>query len=96
MTCGDGKRRDIEALGLAEGSEVELSAVAADGIDRRLSGFRVVVHDVPRGCCAAYYPETNPLLPLSHRDERSNTPAAKSVPVRITAALPKTVNALPR
>jgi hypothetical protein len=25
---------------------------------------------------------------LAHRDERSNTPAAKSVPVRITAAKP--------
>jgi molybdopterin-dependent oxidoreductase alpha subunit len=79
-------RRDVEALGLAEGSQVEFSAIAADGIDRRLSGFRVVIYDIPPGCCAAYYPETNPLLPLSHRDERSNTPAAKSVPVKITAA----------
>lgn len=33
-------------------------------------------------------PETNALLPLSHRDERSNTPAVKSVPVRITAVRP--------
>jgi anaerobic selenocysteine-containing dehydrogenase len=79
-------RRDVETLGIAEGSQIEFTAVAADGIDRRLGGFRVVIYDIPPGCCAAYYPETNPLLPLSHRDERSNTPAAKSVPVRITAA----------
>ena len=80
--------RDIEALGLHEGAAIEFTAVTDDGIDRRVGGFRVVSFDVPPGCCAAYYPETNDLLALSHRDRRSNTPAAKSVPVRITAMQP--------
>ncbi|MEN3289518.1 MAG: hypothetical protein V7634_3818 [Bradyrhizobium sp.] len=80
--------RDIDSLGLSEGANIEFSTVWNDGIDRRMSGFRVVAFDIPPGCCAAYYPETNALLPLAHRDERSNTPAAKSVPVRITAAKP--------
>jgi molybdopterin-dependent oxidoreductase alpha subunit len=80
--------QDIEDLGLHEGANVEFTAVTEDGIDRKVSGFRVVAFDVPPGCCAAYYPETNPLLALAHRDERSNTPAAKSVPVRITAMQP--------
>ena len=80
--------RDIEALGLHEGAAIEFTAVTDDGIDRRVGGFRVVSFDVPPGCCAAYYPETNDLLALSHRDRRSNTPAAKSVPVRITAMRP--------
>jgi hypothetical protein len=31
----------------------------------------------------AYYPETNPLLPLSHRDTKSKTPGAKSIPVLV-------------
>jgi hypothetical protein len=53
-----------------------------------VGGFKVVAYDVPKGCCAAYYPEANALLPLAHCDERSNTPAAKSVPVRITAMQP--------
>jgi anaerobic selenocysteine-containing dehydrogenase len=75
-------------LGLAEGSLIEFTTVSEDGIDRRVGGFKVVAYDVPQGCCAAYYPETNALLPLAHRDERSNTPAAKSVPVRVTAAGP--------
>jgi len=79
---------DIDALGLHEGAMIEFTAVTGDGIDRRVSGFRVVAFDIPPGCCAAYYPETNGLLALSHRDERSNTPAAKSVPVRITAVQP--------
>jgi molybdopterin-dependent oxidoreductase alpha subunit len=77
--------RDIAGLGLKEGARIQLSTVWNDDVDRRLDGFRVVAFDIPPGCCAAYYPETNVLLPLAHRDERSNTPAAKSVPVRITA-----------
>lgn len=77
--------RDIAALGLHEGADIEFTTVWHDDVERRLSGFRVVGYDIPPGCCAAYYPETNPLLPLAHRDERSNTPAAKSLPVRITA-----------
>jgi anaerobic selenocysteine-containing dehydrogenase len=80
--------RDIADLDLSEGSVIEFTTVSEDGIDRRVGGFKVVAFDVPQGCCAAYYPETNALLPLAHRDERSNTPAAKSVPVRITAAQP--------
>ena len=36
-----------------------------------------------RGCSAAYYPETNPLVPLEHTAEGSNQPAYKSVIVRL-------------
>jgi len=79
---------DMKELGLSEGSLIEFTSVIDDGVERRASGFRVVPYEVPRGCCAAYYPETNNLLPLSHRDQRSNTPAAKSVPVKITAMPP--------
>ena len=36
------------------------------------------------GCaCAAYYPETNGLVPLYSRDRQSGTPTSKSVPIRI-------------
>ncbi len=80
--------RDIEALHLQEGMLVAFTSVVDDGVERRVGGFRVMAFDVPQGCCAAYYPETNGLLALSHRDKRSNTPAAKSVPVRITAMQP--------
>ncbi|MEG6509951.1 FdhF/YdeP family oxidoreductase [Methyloligella sp. 2.7D] len=75
--------RDIEELGLAENDIIEFQAAAADKIERKVSGFRVVPFDMPQGCCGAYYPETNPLLSLAHRDERSNTPASKGVPVKI-------------
>ena len=42
-------------------------------------GFRIVSYDTPRGCAAAYYPETNPLVPLDSTAEGSNTPTSKSV-----------------
>ena len=32
--------------------------------------FLLVDYDIPRGCLAAYYPETNPLVPLSSYAER--------------------------
>ena len=48
--------------------------------------FRVVAYDQPRGCAAAYYPETNPLVPLEHTAEGSNQPASKSVIVRLEKA----------
>ncbi|SES23133.1 FdhF/YdeP family oxidoreductase [Rhizobium sp. NFR03] len=80
--------KDMATLGVPEGTVVDFAAVAGDGIERRAGGFKVVAYDVPEGCCAAYYPETNGLLSLSHRDTRSNTPAAKSVPVVITRTQP--------
>ena len=38
------------------------------------------------GDAAAYYPETNPLVPLDHVAAASNTPASKAVTVRLEPA----------
>ncbi|WP_034994209.1 FdhF/YdeP family oxidoreductase [Beijerinckia mobilis] len=80
--------KDIASLDLSEGDLIEFATVADDGVERRLSGFKIVAYDIPQGCCAAYFPETTALLPLSHRDRKSDTPAAKSIPVSIKAAKP--------
>jgi anaerobic selenocysteine-containing dehydrogenase len=56
-----------------------------DGVDRRLSGLKLTAYKLPRGTIAGYYPECNVLVPISHHDELSKTPASKSVPVRIEA-----------
>lgn len=45
--------------------------------------FQVVSYAIPRGCAAAYYPETNNLIPLSSVADKSNTPAYKSVVVSL-------------
>jgi hypothetical protein len=38
------------------------------------------------GCAAAYYPETNVLVPLDSVADVSNTPTSKSVVVRLEPA----------
>lgn len=60
-----------------------ICAVGATGVDRKVGGLRVVACDIPEGCIVGYYPECNPLLPLWHHEEKSKTPAAKSIPVSV-------------
>lgn len=76
---------EIERAGLADGQQVALMSDAEDGVHREVGGLVVTPYDLPAGCVAAYYPEMNPLIPLSHHEKLSKTPAAKSVPVRIRA-----------
>jgi formate dehydrogenase major subunit len=76
-------RDDIAALGFAEGDHVDIVSEWKDGSERQVPTFRIVAYDLPRGCAAAYYPETNPLVPLEHTAEGSNQPAYKSVIVRL-------------
>lgn len=75
---------DIAALGLQDGDRVDIETLWHDHVERKVLGFRLVSYDIPRGNLAAYYPETNPLVPLSSYGEDTFTPTSKSVPVRIT------------
>ncbi|MFI6346852.1 FdhF/YdeP family oxidoreductase [Streptomyces sp. NPDC050560] len=77
---------DAAALGHADGCYVDLVGEWRDGVERRAPGFRVVHYPTARGCAAAYYPETNVLVPLDATADTSNTPASKSVVVRLEAA----------
>jgi len=72
---------DIEMLGFKNGDWVDMSTVWDDNIERRANYFRLVEYDIPRGCIGAYYPETNPLVPLSSVGDVCNTPTSKSIPV---------------
>lgn len=74
-------REDIRALGFRDGDCVDLATVWDDGQDRRANRFRLVAYDIPRGNVAAYYPETNPLVPLSSVALNAGTPTSKSIPV---------------
>jgi hypothetical protein len=62
---------------------VDLITLSTDGFERRVRNFRVIGYSFPNGCCAAYYPETNPLVPLYAHDPQSFTPSSKSIPIRI-------------
>ncbi|MEU9260614.1 FdhF/YdeP family oxidoreductase [Streptomyces sp. NPDC053741] len=74
--------QDARDLGIADGSYTDLVSEWKDGVERRAPGFRVVHYPTARGCAAAYYPETNVLVPLDATADTSNTPASKSVVVR--------------
>ncbi|MBB2769206.1 MULTISPECIES: FdhF/YdeP family oxidoreductase [Mycolicibacterium] len=83
---------DIDSLGLHDGQRVSLISEfpGADGsmVERRVDDFLVVPYSTPVGNAAAYYPETNPLVPLDHTAAKSNTPVSKAVVVRLEAAQP--------
>ncbi|WP_328732692.1 FdhF/YdeP family oxidoreductase [Streptomyces caniferus] len=74
---------DARERGLADGVYTDLVSEWTDGSERRAPGFRVVHYPTARGCAAAYYPETNVLIPLDHTADTSNTPAAKSLVIRL-------------
>ncbi|MGH3239786.1 MAG: FdhF/YdeP family oxidoreductase [Spirillospora sp.] len=74
---------DLSALGLDDGAMVDLVSEWSDGVERRAPSFRVVSYPTARGCAAAYFPETNVLVPLDSTAEVSNTPTSKSIIVRL-------------
>lgn len=78
-------RDEMARLNLTDGQIVGLESAIADGITRRVDGLKVTAYDLPPSCVAGYYPELNPLVPLSYHEERSQTPAYKGAPVRIVA-----------
>jgi len=75
---------DIDMLGFKAGDWVDMSTVWDDGIERCAERFLIVAYDIPRGCIGAYYPETNPLVPLHSTGDICNTPTSKSIPVLLT------------
>ncbi|MCE5292381.1 MAG: hypothetical protein LLG14_24545, partial [Nocardiaceae bacterium] len=77
---------DIAALGYSDGDTVDLVS-EWNGTERRAGGFRIVAYSTPPGNAAAYYPETNPLIPLDHVAKRSNTPASKAIVIRLEKSL---------
>jgi molybdopterin-dependent oxidoreductase alpha subunit len=74
---------DMKERSLTAGALAEIESLADDGQKRIVRGFKVRPYSIPRGSIGAYYPETNPLLPLAHHDRKSKTPAAKSIPVLV-------------
>ena len=76
-------RTDLDRLGFAAGEWVDIISVWHDG-ERRANGFLLVECDIPPGCMASYYPETNGLVPLDSYAERARAPTSKSIAVRLS------------
>ncbi|MFT4253227.1 MAG: FdhF/YdeP family oxidoreductase [Caulobacter sp.] len=75
---------DLAERGIREGDSIDLAAAFDETGTRVVRAFTAVARKIPRGCVAAYYPETNGLVALEDHDRRSGTPAYKSAPVRLS------------
>ena len=76
---------DINALGMQAGDWVDMESLCDDGVKRQAKRFMLVAYNIPQGCLAAYFPETNGLVPLSSFADHARTPTSKSIPVIIHA-----------
>ncbi|HEX6278419.1 MAG TPA: molybdopterin-dependent oxidoreductase, partial [Pyrinomonadaceae bacterium] len=76
---------DILERGLEAGQPVDITSYWDDG-ERQVKGFTVVEYPIPPDCCATYFPEANPLVPLGSSAKRSGTPTSKCVIVSVKPA----------
>jgi molybdopterin-dependent oxidoreductase alpha subunit len=75
-------RDDIAERGLTQGQLVDLTSHFR-GETRVAPRFMVAPYEIPRGCAATYFPETNVLVPIDSVAEISNTPTSKSVVITL-------------
>ncbi len=75
-------QRQMDELGLHERETVDLLS-SYRGVERRAEGFIVVPYDIPYQNAAAYFPETNVLIPHHEYADTSRTPISKSVKITI-------------
>lgn len=75
-------RDDMKARGLEEQEIVNLKS-EFNGVVREVNNFKVIGYDIPKRCCATYFPETNVLVPLDSFAHTAKTPASKSVVITV-------------
>ncbi|MEO8207177.1 MAG: molybdopterin dinucleotide binding domain-containing protein, partial [Chthoniobacterales bacterium] len=73
---------DVAEAGLQQGQFVDLTS-HFEGEERVAKHFLVAPFNIPRGCTATYFPETNVLIPINSTAKRSNTPTSKSVLITV-------------
>lgn len=76
---------DIAETGLTAGQVVDLTS-HFEGEERVARHFVIVPYAIPRHCAAAYYPETNVLVPIRSVADISNTPTSKSVVISLSVS----------
>ena len=81
MNSADMKERQLKKLDV-----VHLHSTY-DGIVRTAPHFLVIPYRIPKGNLAAYFPETNVLVPHNHFADKSHTPISKSIMVTVEKEL---------
>lgn len=76
--------KDIQLNGF---KEKEIVAITSEykGVIRKADAFKIVPYNIPRNCCATYFPEANVLVPINSYAHTARTPSSKSIVVRINA-----------
>jgi anaerobic selenocysteine-containing dehydrogenase len=77
---------DMTEKGLTQLDVVNLHS-HYDGIQRTAEKFLIVTYNIPKGNMAAYFPETNMLVPHNHFADKSQTPISKSIRVTVEKIL---------
>ncbi len=75
-------REDMKARHLEEHQVVNIKS-EFKGKTRKANNFKVVAYDIPKQCCATYFPEANVLVPIDNYAHTAKTPASKSVIVTV-------------
>ena len=73
---------DMAKEGLKQGDVVDLIG-HYKGEKRYAHRFMPIPYDIPEGNTAAYFPETNVLVPLDSTADESNTPTSKAIMITI-------------
>ena len=78
---------DMEARNLRAGQIVDIYS-HFEGEVRKAPRFAIVPYAIARRSAAAYYPETNVLIPIRSVAAKSNQPAAKCIRITLTPVEP--------
>ncbi len=73
---------DMKSRNLTKLEKVDLVSNYG-GVRRVVHNFLIIPYDLPDQCTASYFPETNPLVPITETAKKSNTPISKSVIITI-------------
>ncbi len=76
---------DMARLGVKKDQWVDLVG-HYESETRRAERFKAIPYDIPPGCAAAYFPETNVLVPVRNTADGSNQPASKSIVITVEAS----------
>jgi anaerobic selenocysteine-containing dehydrogenase len=74
---------DMKELDLQKDETVNIHSFDSQDHKRTAFGFKVKPYNIPKGCAAAYFPETNVLVPIDSIADKSHTPTSKYIVVEL-------------